>query len=107
MREVLILIFPGTNLLDVAGPAQVFTSAAAIGASLQPDEGRLYRVTLVSARGGPVETTSGILLHSRAIAEVEGVAVDTLLIAGGHGSETAGADGDLTAWLGRMQPRVR
>jgi transcriptional regulator GlxA family with amidase domain len=107
MREILILIFPGTNLLDVAGPAQVFTSATEIGASLEPDEGRLYRTTLVSARGGAIETTAGIVLHSRAIGDVEELAVDTLLIAGGHGSQTAAENPELRAWLGRMQPRVR
>src|SRR5438270_6933921 len=28
VQQVVILAFPGVNLLDVAGPAQVFTSAA-------------------------------------------------------------------------------
>ncbi|MFD0395874.1 hypothetical protein ACFQ3Z_42645 [Streptomyces nogalater] len=45
-----ILAFPGVQLLDVAGPAEVFTTANAYGAR--------YDVRIVSAAPGPVPTSA-------------------------------------------------
>jgi transcriptional regulator GlxA family with amidase domain len=107
VREIVILIFPGVNILDVAGPAQVFTSAAELQAASQPGSEASYQVRLVSLAGGLIETTSGIELQSRSIESIARGSVDTLLIAGGHGSETAGGDPRVAAWLRAMQPKVR
>jgi transcriptional regulator GlxA family with amidase domain len=105
VREIQILVFPGANLLDVAGPAQVFTSAAELNP--QARAAPCYRVVLVSGQGGLIETTSGVELRSRSIGEVGTEGIDTLLVAGGHGSERAGDDPRITAWLQTMRTRVR
>jgi transcriptional regulator GlxA family with amidase domain len=90
MRNVVILVFPGTNLLDVAGPAQVFTSAAELHRAANPGEQPAYSVTLASLHGGLVATTSGIGLNSSPISDLREKDIDTLLIAGvQHEASTA------------------
>jgi len=107
MRDVIILVFPGTNLLDVAGPAQVFTSATELHSSANPGDQAAYKVTIVSLDGGMVDTTSGIQINSVSIADHGEPRVDTLLIAGGHGSEAAGGAEEIIHWLHRMRSKVR
>jgi transcriptional regulator GlxA family with amidase domain len=107
MRNVVILVFPGANLLDVAGPAQVFTSAAELHYAANPGEKSAYGVTLVSLQGGLIQTTSGIELNSSSLSEICGKDIDTLLIAGGHGSEAAGNEPIIAAWLREMRAHIR
>jgi transcriptional regulator GlxA family with amidase domain len=107
MRQIVILVFPGVNLLDVAGPAQVFTSASELHADTYPQVDPLYRVTVASRSGGLVATTSGIELQSRPIGELSNIRIDTLLIAGGHGSEAAGEDDVTAKWLRTASGKVR
>src|SRR3954447_25293010 len=99
MRDVVILAFPGANLLDVAGPAQVFTSAIELHSAASPGEGPAYAVTVASLSGGLVETTSGIELKSVSIGSLAETNIDTLLIAGGHGSEAAGDVDEIVRWV--------
>jgi transcriptional regulator GlxA family with amidase domain len=107
MRDVVIFVFPGANLLDVAGPAQVFTSATELHCSANPGELPAYKTAIVSLDGGMVETTSGIQLNSVSIAAFGEWDIDTLLIAGGHGSEAAGGAEEIIHWLHRMRSKVR
>jgi transcriptional regulator GlxA family with amidase domain len=105
--QVVILAFPGVNLLDVAGPAQVFTSATELHSAVNGQPRRAYRVTLASEHGGLTRTTSGLEINSVPVASLRRVPIDTLLIAGGHGSEAAGAAEDIVGWLRAVRPRVR
>ena len=76
-RRVLVVCFPGVEVLDVAGPASVFSSASALTG------GGAYRVELAALKAGPVVSSSGItLLAERALARVRGP-IDTLIVAGG------------------------
>ncbi len=75
-RDVVILAFGGVTMMDVAGPADVFSHAARYGAG--------YRVSIVSPDGADVRTSTGLALH------VAGVAADcgpahTVLIPGAYG----------------------
>jgi transcriptional regulator GlxA family with amidase domain len=101
------LAFPGVNLLDVAGPAQVFTSATELHAAANGQCEPAYHVRLASVDGGLTSTTSGLEIHSEPVSSLEATPMDTLLIAGGHGSETAGADDEVVGWLRAVRPRVR
>jgi transcriptional regulator GlxA family with amidase domain len=107
VRQVVILAFPGVNLLDVAGPAQVFTSAMELRSAEDSQPDPAYRVTLVSVHGGLTKTTSGLEINSVPVSSVDGLPIDTLLIAGGHGSEDAADTEEIVAWLRAVQPRVR
>jgi transcriptional regulator GlxA family with amidase domain len=105
-RRLALVALPGANLLDVAGPAQVFTSASEL---LEESNGRKksYCVEVVSISGGLVETTSGIQLMSQPAKMWGPRKVDTLLISGGIGSENSASNAELATWLNAVRPRVR
>jgi transcriptional regulator GlxA family with amidase domain len=96
MRTIRILAYPGANLLDISGPAQVFASAShyaiANGYADQPS----YDVSIVSLAGGPIATTAGVALET---AKAKPEPVDTLLVAGGFGAETVMHDEALMKWI--------
>jgi transcriptional regulator GlxA family with amidase domain len=54
--RVLIPVFDGVELLDVTGPAEVFSAASRLL------RGRGYTIQIVAARPGPVLTSSGVQL---------------------------------------------
>ena len=70
--------FPGVLLLDVAGPLQVFAMANRFAPAPR------YRTRLLSLDGGPVETDTGVVLHSDA-ALAEAPAGGDLVVPGGPG----------------------
>lgn len=107
MQHVVILAFPGVNLLDVAGPAQVFTSATELHSAANGQSEPAYGVTVASAHGGLTGTTSGIEINSIPVSSLDRAAIDTLLIAGGHGSEAAGGAEEIVGWLRAVRPSVR
>jgi transcriptional regulator GlxA family with amidase domain len=77
VRRVVIVCFPGVELLDVAGPASVFASAS----TLSPEPA--YRVELVAQTAGAVTSSCGVTLQAtRGVAHLRGK-IDTLLVPGG------------------------
>ncbi|MGW0802761.1 GlxA family transcriptional regulator [Nonomuraea sp. NPDC002799] len=74
-RRVLIVVFPGFQLLDMAGPADVFATADLIAPGS-------YRVEVAAVRAGAVRAGNGVEVTASALGEVDGP-VDTLLVAGG------------------------
>ena len=80
MHHVAFIVYPGFELLDTAGPAAVFEGANhALGLQGSP---AFYAVSLVSAQGGMIESSSGIAVATTAVAELAPGAVQTLLVAG-------------------------
>ena len=75
IRRVEIVVFDGMTLLDAAAPAEVLRVA-------DPDGDR-YRTRFVSARGGPVRTSSGIEVLSEPVGARPGEPADTVIVAGG------------------------
>jgi len=101
-----IVAFPGVNILDVAGPSEVFTS---LGEAKGDDwVARGYSVEVASTVDGPQVVTSGGLglVAARHVADVRGD-VDTLILPGGVGVWEAARDEALLQWLRRTAPRVR
>src|SRR5258708_1047172 len=83
MHHIAIVVYTGVELLDVSGPVSVFNVA---NRSLtQRGEPPFYKVTLVSAESGQVESSSGVTLGTRPIAELQSAEAQTLLIAGAEG----------------------
>jgi transcriptional regulator GlxA family with amidase domain len=78
MRRVVIAVFPGVELLDVTGPAEVFSAASRL---LGRHTGG-YQVQLAAEEPGPIRTVNGIqLIAEVSWAEVAGDA-DTVIIPG-------------------------
>ncbi|MFD9304831.1 GlxA family transcriptional regulator [Streptomyces sp. NPDC060048] len=106
-HRIVIVAFPGVELLDVTGPGEVFSVASRVAGSARPG----YRLQIATADGGPVTTSSGIrLLADLRLDEVEG-RVDTLLVSGavthyeGGGAEAV-VDPTVTDWLREAAPRA-
>jgi transcriptional regulator GlxA family with amidase domain len=105
-RRVVIIAFPGVNLLDVAGPSEVLASLAEATGGDQAAVG--YTIELASTTRELRVTTSGgmSLVADRRVSEVRG-AIDTLLLPGGTGVWEAARDEALLDQLRRLAPRAR
>jgi transcriptional regulator GlxA family with amidase domain len=96
-RIIDVLAFPAVQLLDVAGPVQVFASANDIVAG---DDGvePPYAVRVVAPGGRGVTASAGLELAAGPLPPI-GERLDTLLVAGGEGAEAASADPALIDWV--------
>ena len=92
-RRIEILAFPDVQLLDVAGPLQVFATANDIA----PGPGRPYETVLV-APTSPAVTSAGLPLPAAALPAVD-APVHTLVVAGGRGVDAACLEAGLVNWL--------
>jgi transcriptional regulator GlxA family with amidase domain len=103
-RRVVIVVFEGLQPIDAVGPHEVFCgasrSAAVAGRDLR------YRVTVASRTGTALRAESGLLLGTVPLPDPS-EPIDTLVIAGGHGSATASVDQELLGWLRAVEPRCR
>jgi transcriptional regulator GlxA family with amidase domain len=104
MTRVVIVVFDDVQMLDAAGPAEVF---AAVSNLLGRSE---YRVTLASVGGGARRSRSSLfLLPTRDLRGVRPRRWDTVVVAGGEEAAIRAAMGDaeLLAWLARASRVVR
>jgi transcriptional regulator GlxA family with amidase domain len=98
---IYIACFTGAELLDIAGPTSVFSTATSL---LRRKSG--YDVRLVAERAGPVVTSSGVTLTAeQALGSVRG-AIDTLIVPGGLQGALDSAS-PLVPIVRRLAPRVR
>jgi transcriptional regulator GlxA family with amidase domain len=105
-RNVVILVYPGVQSLDVTGPLEVFTGAQQlISASARADRG--YDASIVSRDGKSLRTSSGLTLVPDAALEDAPGPIDTLIVAGGSGCEHAASDPVLTDWIARSASGAR
>ncbi|GAA1511068.1 GlxA family transcriptional regulator [Sphaerisporangium rubeum] len=100
-RRVVIVIYEGFQLLDLAGPSDVFTTATL----LTGDDG--YTVHVAAPRAGEVTARGGVTVTARtALADVP-TPIDTLMIVGGLGIESHLTDPDLTPHVTRLASASR
>ncbi|MEU3223317.1 DJ-1/PfpI family protein [Streptomyces sp. NPDC006976] len=97
-HRVVIAVFPGVDLLDVAGPAEVFALANRAGG------GRAgYGVRLAAPEAGEVRTSAGVRLVPDLTFDEVGGQVDTLLVPGAvdmtDDGPVARIDQDIVAWV--------
>lgn len=107
-RTIVFLAAPNTQILDVAGPFQIFVRAAELFAQEQPAQKIPYKVLLASStRSKAVTTNCGLLLTGTETYRTLRGPIDTLLVAGGTGLEVAARDEELILWLQKRAARVR
>jgi transcriptional regulator GlxA family with amidase domain len=96
-RHIAVVIFPGFQLLDAAGPISVFEIAErhCPGA---------YALWVLAPGGGDVESSSGICL---AADPLDGRAYDTLMVVGGEGTRQLPTLTPLVEWLQQAALRAR
>ena len=106
VRRVVFVAPLGLQILDVAGPAEVFARTKTVLGRLNMPSAGTYRVELASIRDdAAVPTSCGLSLSPSVFyKDVQGP-IDTLLVAGGRGVEEAANDPDLQQWL-RMQSKT-
>ncbi|HUC67654.1 MAG TPA: GlxA family transcriptional regulator [Stellaceae bacterium] len=105
MRRIVIVAFDQAQLLDIAGPVQVFASARDLAAlRALPDP---YEIAVVSPEGGAIATSSGLPVVTLPLAALGGKPVDTVIAVGGLGSRQAQHDARLVRWIAAEARRAR
>ncbi len=88
-RNIVMVIYKDAHVLDVAGPIEILTGTRLFVADTSTEP---YKVKVVADQAGPVATTSGLTLQadeSFASARQSQRPIDTLIVAGGHGTSAA------------------
>jgi transcriptional regulator GlxA family with amidase domain len=99
-RNVVMLAYPGVQILDIAGPHEVFAGASAIR---QREE---YSIRVASVEGGLVRSESGLTIETQKLPP-RTTEIDTLLIPGGNGVQRARHDERLLRWVRTVAPSAR
>lgn len=94
-RRIAVVIFPGFQLLDVAGPVAGFE----IAERYRPGA---YEVVVMAPGGGQVASSSGVRFAAEPLADGP---FDTLMVSGGDGTRSLAALGEIVAWLRRTPAR--
>ncbi|HKO49523.1 MAG TPA: DJ-1/PfpI family protein [Polyangiaceae bacterium] len=92
--QAAIALFDEVELLDVAGPISVLSSAGRQW-NFQP-----FKIDLVANRQGPISTRSALTLEAKHSAAAH-PGCECLIVPGGYGARHAGEDAAFLAWLRR------
>jgi transcriptional regulator GlxA family with amidase domain len=95
-RTIALVLHPGFQLLDAAGP----TTAFEIAERFQP--GSYSRVLMAPGGGGEVESSSGVGMTAGPLRQG---AVDTVILAGGEVIRSMPALAEIVDWLKRIEAR--
>lgn len=101
-----MVAYPGVHNLDVVGPLEILATTK----YFHPGPPEPYEMAIVASEAGPVRASSGLTIT--ATDSFNSVLngnddIDTLMIAGGHGTSLAMKDQDLIGFVRAMAPRVR
>ncbi|WP_043367352.1 GlxA family transcriptional regulator [Belnapia sp. F-4-1] len=101
-RSVAVVAVPGVQLLDVAGPLDVFAEA-------NTQLGRAaYTLAVIGTGPGPIETSSGRrILPDLVASEAKATAFDTLLVAGAPRMHERDEQPALLDWIGAAARQCR
>jgi transcriptional regulator GlxA family with amidase domain len=94
-RVVAVVLHPGFQLLDVAGP----TAAFEIAERFRPGS---YDLRLLAPGGGQVASSSGVTLSTRPLRHGS---LDTIIVSGGEIVRSAAAAERIVSWLKRVKAR--
>jgi transcriptional regulator GlxA family with amidase domain len=97
-RQIAILVFPDVQSLDVTGPLEVFAGAQTLIEAVGRED-RGYEVSILSHDGAPLRTSSGLQVIPHGSFSKTPRHLDTLIVAGGHGSHAASKDPATLEWI--------
>jgi transcriptional regulator GlxA family with amidase domain len=114
-RLIAFAAFEGMRVLDLTGPLDAFSLA---NVARGPGAQASYSLRVVSERGGPVGTSSGLAVSTESLSSLDGAEIDTLIVAGGasalrHDSSLAAVEAwlesqkGLVAWIAKRAPHTR
>src|SRR5581483_8584672 len=103
-RSMLVVIVAPeeAEILDIAGPAEVFRSASDVYTSMHAGAATPYSIKVVSSTNElPIRTSSGLELKADTTFRAFSGDVETLLVAGGlfNGVLQTSANRELLRWL--------
>jgi transcriptional regulator GlxA family with amidase domain len=110
LREVVIVVYPGIQSLDLTGPLEVFSAAQQLieaSGEHARERARGYRLSVLSCDGAPIVTSSGLTIAPHGTLAQAPARIDTLLVAGGTGSRQAASEPRLLSWLAQASGRAR
>ncbi len=96
-RRIALVIFPGFQLLDAAGPIAAFEIAG------RYREGS-YDLRVLAPGGGGVASSSGVPMAAH---DLDGEAYDTIMVAGGDGTRSLDSLVRIITWLRSVAPLAR
>lgn len=106
-RRVAIVVFDEVEVLDFAGPFEVF-SALRLDEATRRDSASPYEVIVAGVRPGLVHCRGGLKVQpDTTIAELDPASLDTLVVPGGYGVRPLLHDAAFLAWLRRAAPQPR
>ena len=107
-RRVVFVTAPGTEILDLVGPLQVFVRASEMFVRENPGSSPIYSVEVVTTsprRSFVANCGLGITAH-KTFRELRGK-IDTLLVAGGSAIENDEINLQVVRWLKKIAVRSR
>jgi transcriptional regulator GlxA family with amidase domain len=107
VRRVAMLGFPDAQILDIAGPLEVFARTSRWLTDEGLADAPAYETTLLAATEGALAMSNGLRFVVEKSIESLDTALDTLMVAGGMGTPAAMNDPRLLGWLRKIAPRVR
>jgi transcriptional regulator GlxA family with amidase domain len=100
--QVAILAFPGAQMLDIAGPADIFMEAAR-----QLNNPDAYQVRVIGTQSDPFRSSSGMAITPDASLHSFRGRIDTLLVAGSPDLEAITEDPERDGWLQKRAKTTR
>jgi transcriptional regulator GlxA family with amidase domain len=100
-----ILVFDQVEVLDVAGPFEVFT-VTRLNKELRQEESSPFRVLLVSENMDQVSAVGG-LRFTPDVTQDNCPELDLLIVPGGWGTRTQVKNANLLKWIANKSPRTR
>ena len=98
IRKVAFVCFPKFQLLDLAGPLEVFSLATQEG-------GANYECHLLSEQGGLITSDSGMTIMTKKLLPLEGF--DSLILIGGQHVKQLGQHQSLVQYIQKQQAKVK
>jgi len=107
--SISILIFEHANIIDVTGPAGVFSAATALlnAPASATDVQSGYEIRFLAEAISPVQTDGGLRLLPDATLESVTGPVDTLIVPGGTGARDLKHQRGMISWLHQVVPHTR
>jgi transcriptional regulator GlxA family with amidase domain len=96
-RTVGILIFDGVEVLDFAGPFEVFSVARPVGEN-DDATGQIFHPITIAAQVGPVTTTGGLVVQPDATI-ANHPKLDLVIVPGGRGTRQLRHQPEVIAWI--------
>ena len=107
-RRIVFVAGPGTEILDLVGPLQVFARASDMHCREHPGARPIYSIEIVSvSEGRSLTANCGLQFAAHKTFRQTSGKIDTLLVAGGDAIEQNKIGADAVRWLKKIAARCR